>query len=186
MYKLNLTTLLVIVFLILFIAPAVVYAYGVTRPLPYELELLRGESDRFKFQIQVVPSEYEKKCSYSIKEGFPLEVTFPETALVSPGQRKDIIGTITVPKNTNFGTYTGELCVHCEDAIEQAGTVVKQDVCGYPLKVNVVATRTRDNMPIPVEEKPFINTTMLIIGSIVFIVGLTIIILISQVFKNSL
>ncbi len=169
-----------ILLLLLVFSPAV-YAYGVTRPLPYELELLRGEEGKFKFQIQVVPSEFTKDCSYSLKEGFPLVVTFTEpNVLVGSGQRKDVIGTISVPSKANLDTYTGELCVSCVDSVESSGTVVKQEVCGYQLKVNVVATRTRDNMLIPGEEKPFINTTMLIIGSIVFLVGLAIIIFISH------
>lgn len=169
-----------ILLLLLVLTPAV-YAYGVTKPLPYELELLRGEEGKFKFQIQVPPSEFTKDCSYSLKEGFPLIVTFTEpNVLVGSGQRKDVIGTISVPSRANLGTYTGELLVSCIDDVESSGTVVKQDVNGFLLKVNVVATRTRDNMLIPGEEKPFINTTMLIIGSIVFIIGLAIIIFISH------
>ena len=120
-------------------------------------------------------------CSYNVKPGFPLTVAFDqESLLLNPGERKDVTGTISVPKNTAFTSYTGEICVSCSDATNQAGTVVKQDVCSNALAVKVVSTRTKDNMYIPSEEKPFINKTMLVIGSIVFLIGLAIIIFISH------
>lgn len=162
------------------LASSFVYSYGVTRPLPYELELLRGEEGRFKFQVQIVPSESTMECSYHIVEGFPFQVDFlQETVTVSPGQRTEVVAIVTVPRNYEFGSYSGDVCVTCLAIGDQAGTVVKQDVCSVLPKVNVVQTRTRDNMLIPVEESPLsINTTMLIIGSIIVIAGIIIVIFI--------
>ncbi len=176
---------IVLSLLIILLSMPIIYSYGVTRPLPYELELLREEEGRFKFQVQVVLTENEKVCNYFVKEGFPLEVSFlQDSVTVFPGERKDVIGLINVPGSAGFGRYSGELCVSCVNSGNQEGTVVKQDVCGYPIKVDVVQTRSKDNMFIPVEQSPAINAAILLLGLIIFVVGLAIIIFISYKYKR--
>ena len=169
----NITKIGIFVFILLLI-PLSVRAYGVTKPLPYDVELLQGEEGRFRFQIQIQPAETSKKCTYSIDQSFPLDVTFQdEHVSLSSGEVRNIIGFVRVPDGTSIGTFTGELCVSCVDQEGQGGTVIKQDVCGFPITVNVVSTRTKDNMVIPVaEEEPVsaVNLTLLIVVSIIFLI----------------
>ena len=143
---------------------------GVTNPLPTELNLLKGESGRFKFQIQTVASNQEIDCVYRLEKEFPLEVEFdPAEITVPAGAVRDVYGTVTVPGEVDFGIYEANFCISCEPSQGMGGTAVKVNTCDLPIKVNVVATRDKENMFIP--PKPFeITIGMVIIALIVILI----------------
>ena len=87
---------------------------GVTNPLPTELNLFKGESGRFKFQIQTVASNQEIKCDYSLAGESLLIVEFdPASITVPAGTVRDVYGTVTVPEELDFGTYEENFCISC-------------------------------------------------------------------------
>ena len=105
--------LLVITLGILFNAQ-LAQSLGVTRPVPYDIELMIGESAGFTFQIQAVTSTERLLCSYSISGLESLEMDFEEEeAVVDAGSIKNVYGTITVPGGVEIKTYNGRLTVSC-------------------------------------------------------------------------
>ncbi|MBW2985004.1 hypothetical protein KY361_07840 [Candidatus Woesearchaeota archaeon] len=146
---------------------------GVTNPLPTELNLFKGESGRFKFQIQTVASNQEIACTYDLAEESPLTVEFdPATIVVPAGTVRDVYGTVTVPEELDFGTYEENFCISCEPTSGQAGTSVAIDTCGLPIKVNVVSERARDNMYVPPKEAPISWQTVIIVAAILVVIAL--------------
>ena len=157
------------------IVAQIVYA-GVTNPLPTELNLFKGESGRFKFQIQTVASNKELECSYALAEESPLIVEFdPATIVVPAGTVRDVYGTVTVPGDLDFGTYEENFCISCKPTAGQAGTAVQIDTCDLPIKVNVVSERARDNMYVPPKETPFPWQIIVIASVILVIIALSVI-----------
>ena len=72
----------------------VVRGLGVTRPIPVNLKLLRGDTARFYFQIQAVTSSIDQVCTYSVSGLEPLQVNFDEKSVtVEAGKIKNIYGT---------------------------------------------------------------------------------------------
>jgi hypothetical protein len=127
---------------------------GVTNPLPAELNLLKGESGRFKFQIQTIAGNQELECVYNLEGESSLSVDFdPDKIIVPAGTVRDVYGTVTVPRDLDFGAYEEKFCISCKPTSGIAGAAVQIDTCNLPIRVNVVAERTRDNMYIP--PKPF-------------------------------
>jgi len=145
--------LLVLTFLIFLIVAQTVSA-GVTNPLPTELNLLKGESGRFKFQIQTIANNQEIKCSYYLADESLLKVSFdPSEIIVPAGTARDIYGTVTVPRELDYGTYEENFCISCKPTAGQAGTAVEINTCDLPIKVNVVTEEQKEagkaNMNIP-------------------------------------
>ncbi len=143
---------------------------GVTNPLPTELNLMKGESGRFKFQIQTVASNQELECDYFQETESPLEVVFDPPHIVVPaGTVREVRGTVTVPKDVDFTTYEETFCISCKPVLGEAGTAVKIDTCGLPIKVNVVSEEQRDtgkeNMYVPPKPFPEIYKVIIIVGA---------------------
>lgn len=123
---------------------------GVTNPLPTELDLLKGESGRFKFQIQTISSEQEVICTYHFSNEAPFSVEFDEEQVTVPAKSvKEVYGTVRVPRSLDLGTYQQEFCVSCDPTEDSAGASVQVETCNLPITVNVVQEREKDNMNIP-------------------------------------
>ncbi len=152
---------------------------GVTNPLPTELNLFRGETGRFKFQIQTVASNQELECLFYLSEESPLQVTFdPATIIVPAGTVRDVYGSVFVPRDLKFQTYEENFCISCAPTEGAAGTSVKIETCDLPIKVNVVQERTRDNMFVP--PRPFPLYLKILIGAGVLIAIIIVIYLIRK------
>lgn len=162
---------IIIWILSLLIIAQIAYA-GVTNPLPTELNLLQGESGRFKFQIQTIASNQEIECISSLAGESPLIIEFdPAEIIVPAGTVREVRGTVTVPQNLEFGTYEEEFCISCSPTQGTAGAAVKIDTCDLPIKVNVVQERTRENMFIPPKPFPLI-WKVIIISAVLIIIAL--------------
>lgn len=152
---------------------------GVTNPLPTEIELLKGESGRFKFQIQSVAHEETIECTYSLENPEPvLKVSFDEASVVvEAGTVKNVYGTVKVPGSLDLGKHTEYFCVKCR-AIQPPppGAQIHIDVCSLPINVNVVKERTKENMFIPGKPLPALFYPM--IASLAVILVLVVIIIV--------
>jgi hypothetical protein len=144
-----------------------VKALGVTRPVPYDIELMRGESARFTFQIQAVTSTDKTACSYSISSMEPLTIEFDENEVtVDAGSIKNVYGTVSVPADTPYKTYSGQLSVSCGAAIEGgvSGSAVKTTIGSSPFTVNVVELRTTEIKEVggpEVQKIPYFEITII-------------------------
>jgi len=166
---------LIIVLMLLLLAQIV--CAGVTIPLPSELNLFKGESGRFKFQVQAVTSEYALDCAVEMSGETPLVIEFDsETLIVPAGGVKEFYGSVGVPRVADLSTYSTSFCVTCTPANKGAGAAVEVRTCDLPITVNVVEEREKENMTIP--PKPLqIPWTLLIIG--VLLVGAIIVVIIA-------
>lgn len=125
----------------------IVYA-GVTNPLPPELELLKSESGRFKFQIQNLNKPQAIECIYELQGDSDLKIDFDdEVLIVDANSRAEFYGTVKAPKSLGF--YTQNFCVKCSPVTGESGAFVKIDSCGLPVNVNVVQQRSTLNMTVP-------------------------------------
>lgn len=164
--------LLVITLGILFNAQ-LAQSLGVTRPVPYDIELMRGESAGFTFQIQAVTSTERLLCSYSISGLESLEIDFEEEeAVVDAGSIKNVYGTITVPEGFEIKTYNGRLSVSCgayspEDV---SGSAVRTTIGGSAFNIKVVEVRDSDIRKIEPPAKPVDYTTIIIALAIIIII----------------
>jgi len=151
-----------------------VLALGVTRPVPYDVQLMKGETAGFVFEIQAVTSGEKQLCSYGISGLDPLQVTFEEKeAIVDAGSIKNVYGTVTVPNNAETKTYAGTLSVSCGAYSEGqvSGSVVKTTVGGSSFNVKVVDVRSQEIRNIgPPAEAGFDYSTIIIIVAIIIIV----------------
>ncbi len=137
---------------------------GVTNPQPTELELMKTESGRFKFQIQTITNPSSILCTYSLEGDSPLIVEFDDDeVLVEANTKKYVYGTVTVPENIeqkiSFDTqgymvFEENFCVSCGSADGIAGASVQINTCDLPITVRVVSQRTRDNMYVPPKPLP--------------------------------
>ena len=136
-----------------------VQAIGVTYPLPSELELLRGESGRFWFQIQNVAGTGNQFCKYSIEDlGLSYAFDNPNGIEILEGMMFDVYGTINVNSNDEIKLYQGKVRVECSPETKTEGTgasVVK--TLSVPIKVNIVEIRTHENMIIPDKPNPYLD-----------------------------
>ena len=152
-----------------------VQALGVTRPIPYDVQLQNGEKAGFVFEIQAVTSQETQLCSYSITGLDPLQVTFDESeAIVNAGDIREVYGTVTVPSNAEIKTYSGRLTISCGAYTEGqvSGSVVKTTVGGSPFSVKVVEVRTQDIREIaPPKAAGFDYLTIIIIAAIIIIIA---------------
>lgn len=163
---------------------------GVTNPQPTELELTRGESGRFKFQIQTIASLSSVLCTYSLKGESPLIIEFDDDeVLVEANTKKYVYGTVTIPENiteqVSFDTlslmvFEENFCVSCRNVKGIAGASVQINTCDLPISVRVVNVRARKNMyippkPLPAPKLPI--TSIIIISAIIVIITLLAIII---------
>jgi len=150
------------------------WALGVTRPVPYDVQLMKGETAGFVFEIQAVTSSEKQLCTYGISGLEPLQVAFEESeATVDAGSIKNVYGTVTVPSNAEIKTYAGRLSVSCGAYTEGqvSGSVVKTTVGGSAFNVKVVEVRSKDIRDVgPPAEAGFDYSTIIIIVAIIIIV----------------
>ena len=123
-----------------------VLALGVTRPLPSALELMRGESADFRFQIQAITSDSDLECTYSFTDMSPLVIKLDKTStIVRAGSKEYVYGTVTIPQNAEIKTYSSELSVSCGAVeTEGGGSQVRASISGRPFNVKVVELREND------------------------------------------
>lgn len=150
------------------------WALGVTRPVPYDVQLMKGETAGFVFEIQAVTSGEKQLCTYGISGLEPLQVVFEESeAIVDAGSIKNVYGTVTVPSNAEIKTYSGTLSVSCGAYTEGqvSGSVVKTTVGGSAFNVKVVEVRSQDIRNVgPPAEAAFDYSTIIIVITIIIIV----------------
>lgn len=147
---------------------------GVTNPLPTELNLEKGETGRFKFQVQTITSNQELFCVPSFPDNSQLEVNFDEEEIIAPaGGIKEVTGDVKVPSDATFGSFEQRFCISCTPTSGESGTAVKIDTCDLPIKVNVVPEERREygleNMTIPEKPCPLWLKTLIIAAIIIFI-----------------
>jgi len=150
-------------------------ALGVTRPAPYDIQLMKGESAGFVFEIQAVTSAERQACSYSISGLVPLQVTFEENeAIIDAGTIKQVYGTVTAPEGAEIKTYGGTLSVSCGAFSEGqvSGSAVKTTVGGSPFNVKVVDVRDRDIRNVAPPQQVFDYTTIIIIVAVIIIIAI--------------
>jgi len=142
-------------------------AIGILGPVPGSLQLMPGESADFFFGIYAPPADIS--CTYHVSGDFPIQVAFSrEQVTVKADKEAYIYATATVPKDTAYKEYSGNLCVECIPvATEGGGSGVKFIPCTY-MKVNVVEQRTMENTRVK-EEKKFPWWIWLLIALIVII-----------------
>ena len=165
---------ILIIILILLISIRSVWALGVTRPIPQDIELMRGESADFSFEIQAVTSTEKILCDYSISGMEPLDIKFDsEKIIVEPGSIKKVYGTVSVPENAPLGMYSGELTVSCGVVQGEgiSGSQVRTTIGGSPFNVNVVKTRSKEIREIRPPEKGIPIEIIFLIILIVIIIG---------------
>jgi hypothetical protein len=146
---------------------------GVTRPVPYDVELLPGETAGFTFQIQAVTSTEDLDCVYSISGMNPLVLEFEEDGVVvAAGTISNVYGTVTAPEDAEKKTYGGSLTVSCGplQTSDVGGSVVRTTIGGSPFNVNVVDVRERDIREISPPDKAADYTSIIIIAAIIIII----------------
>ena len=172
-------------FLIMLMSIHTAYSLGVTRPIPMDLKLLRGDSARFYFQIQAVMESNKQSCSYSVSGINPLVISFDEKeAVVNAGEIKNVYGTVSVPNNAPIKTYEGELTVSCSPRVEGgiSGSVIHKTLI-VPFTASVVEkTEERAIREIPEKEKPAIPS--LTMYAIIILVILIVIVGVSYLFSK--
>lgn len=166
---------------------------GVTNPQPSELELMRGESGRFKFQIQTLTNPSGVLCTYSIVGEPALIITFDDDEKeVDANSKEYVYGTVTVPKNITEHLSSDSLsllffeenfCVSCRNLVGYGGASVQINTCDLPINVRVVKERTRENMyilplPPPPMPAPKFPLTNLILISVVIIIAISLLVVI--------
>jgi hypothetical protein len=155
-----------------------VWALGVTRPVPYDVQLMKGETAGFTFEIQAMTSGEKQLCSYGISGLEPLQITFEEKeATVDAGSIKNVYGTVTVPNNAEIKTYAGTLSVSCGAYTEGqvSGSIVKTTVGGSPFNVKVVDVRSQDirNIAPPAGAGYDYSTIIIIVAIIIIVIVVT-------------
>ncbi len=154
-----------------------VYAIGFSNPSPTSLQLLKGEEGRFVFQIQSVANPQDLICNYGVKGETPLIVEFDDDeTFVGAGGVKDILGTITAPKDIEYGIYNVKFCVNCGNAVavSEGASSVKTSACDLPIDVEIVEVRTRGNIPLP--PKPAKVPYLLLILIVIILIAIGVII----------
>ena len=147
---------------------------GVTNPLPTELNLFKGETGRFKFQVQTIASNRELECTPSLAAESPLVIEFDEEIMIIPaGTVRDIYGTVIVPDEIEFGAYEENFCVSCKPVQGISGTGVQIDTCDLPIKVNVVDERARDNMYVPPKETGLLLWQIVVLSVVLIAIALS-------------
>ncbi len=155
MKNLKKTTLaLGIVFAVLFSLGAV-SALGVTRPVPYNIEITPGSSEEFSFEIQAVTSTEDVVCKPSISGMQGLEVFLDDQIEVSAGEIKEVTGKITAQEDVAFGEYSGQLNVNCHALNSEEGSDVNTAIGGLAITANVVEQTGK-----VVQEEKEASTTM--------------------------
>lgn len=151
------------------------WALGVTQPVPLGLELMRGESSDFSFEIQAVTSSSDVSCTYNMKGMEGLIVTFDQDeTFIEAGSYKRVHGTVAVPENADTGKYSGELSVSCGPSVAEAGgSKIKTTISGSPFSVTVVSAREEELQDIREEEVEEMGpeSMILIVVAVIVLIG---------------
>lgn len=139
---------------------------GVSYPLPTNLELLKGESGRFKFQIQNVGKPDTVICTATLGDSLLIVEFDEEEMVVAGGAVKSFYGTVTVPDDYSHSSvgfnptseeYTQTFCIQCKGESTTPGATIQIRSCDLPINVKVVDIRTKENMfvvPKPAPKPP--------------------------------
>jgi len=159
---------------------------GVSHPLPTSIELMKGESGRFKFQIQNLGKPNNIVCGASLEGVSPLKVVFDEEEMkVAADSVKYFYGTVSVPNdytptttgfNPSSEQYTQKFCVECKPDSTNPGASVQIRSCDLPINVNIVEVRTTDNMYVIPKPQPKIPVAVYV-GVVVLIAAITLILI---------
>jgi hypothetical protein len=151
---------------------------GVSHPLPTQLQLLKGESGRFEFQIQNLGKPDTAICTASLEDESLLIVEFDEEEMVVAGDSlKTFYGTVTVPKDYSPSSvgfdpssevYEQTFCVQCTPESTAPGASVNIRSCDLPINVKIVEVRTKENMYVSPKPKPSYPIG-LIIGAVILV-----------------
>jgi len=165
----------VVIIIVLSFNFSAVKAIGVTRPIPYDIELMRGESANFVFEIQAITSPDKIICSYSANNLEPLIIKFDQKEVrIEPGKIQKIYGQVTVPNDAPYGTYSGTISVSCGALTEEggSGSVVKTTIGGSPFNVKVVEFREGEikTVTIPETKKSYLGI-IIIITLLIIVIG---------------
>ncbi len=145
--------------LILVLTNQIVFAIGISFPIPSEIEISPGESERFFYQIQ--HGGLPVSCTEQITDAEGLEIRFDENVkILKEGNGKSFYGSVIAPEDITNGDRIVKFCVTCTplnvDIAGQQGAGMQFINCGIPINVKVIGERTRKNVPeIPSLEEPF-------------------------------
>ncbi len=178
----NKKTILVLaaIFAILF-SFASVSALGVTRPTPYNIEVVPGTSAEFSFEIQGITSEEDLVCNPSVSGLDGIEVSLDNEVPVSAGEITEVVGELVVPEGVSFGEYSGELSVRCSSADAVEGSSVKTNIGGLKITANVVETLEEGDA---IEEKEASSTIWVWSIAIIIVAGLAVLLYKAQFWKK--
>ena len=175
-------SLVLSIFVLIFIQN--VESIGVTEPSPVNLKLSRGESARFKFQIQAVTSDLKQSCTYTITGLNPLVITYDEEkAVINAGGVKDVFGDFFVPEDAPIKRYNGKVTVKCLPMVEESNSFIHElidvnfdiDVIGDK---GEVTTTTKEVTP-EISEEEKLHLSLLERSYILLIFVMTIVLIIS-------
>jgi hypothetical protein len=203
--------MIIVTICLLLITSVEVKALGLTYPLPNELELLQGESGRFRFEIQNMVGNDSQTCTYDV-QGFkkietgwcnvlsflpcsvsyesgvgyyPFNITWdsePPVALPVTTV-KTIYGTAIAPLDAQFGQYNLTIEVTCTPVGTQGVTIA--NVRRVPFIVSIVKEHTKpifENPEPPYDWTPAI--AVILIAAIISVISLAYYYLIYKKPKN--
>jgi hypothetical protein len=169
---LELRKLTFIIFLTVLLSIQIVSSLGLTRPTS-GINLLRGDSTQFSFQIQAVTSTEDQSCTYSMSGLDPLIITFDENqVIVKAGEIKNVYGTVSIPDDAEIKKYTGEITVKCKPQVEGVSGSLIQRTMISDFSVSVVGTEEeRETRSVPKEKvtAPLYNFPMILLIIVVMI-----------------
>ena len=175
--KIEKLALIAILSLLLSIQTAM--SISVTRPLPIDLKILRGDTERITFEIQALTSQEKLSCAYSVGGLDPLVISFDEKeVVVDAGGIKDVYGSVSVPVDAPIKVYDGSLTLTCSPYTENkdySGSIMHQAITvRFPIEV-VLTKEEKSVNPIPPEIKVKPKASPIILVLIIIILILAII-----------
>ncbi|HLD07185.1 MAG TPA: hypothetical protein VJC16_06690 [Candidatus Nanoarchaeia archaeon] len=169
--------------ILLLALPAAFASWGVS--YPNELELLPGESGRFKFGIDATQNSYDMECTVGLSSFEGVTITLDSNPLRVKGKGIGHVGGTATIGAIPPGDYGQQFCVTCTDILlEQAeGATVRSTYCNIPFTAHVVGERSRENQYVPAyipsaEEAPAavtISVTVIVLVAIGLAVVLSVI-----------
>lgn len=153
---------------------------GVSHPLPSKFELMKGESGRFKFQIQNLGRSDSVVCTATLEDESLLIVEFDDEEMVLEGDsRRYFFGTVSVPEdyspesvsfNAESEDYTQNFCIQCNPESTAAGASIQIRSCNLPINVVIVEARTRENMLVSPKPRPEIPAGLYIGAALLVVI----------------
>jgi len=142
--------------ILLVLISQVVLALGTSNPVPTNIEIAEGKSERFVYQVQA--GDIPIICDEEVTESGGLEIEFDETEKIAASKESiNVYGTVKAPPGIEGGKHIATFCVVCkpqEIIVEGTGSSIEFRNCDLPINVEVVGQRTRENNPL-LQQKPF-------------------------------